>query len=99
MCAGGPFAWLPAIELRTSRTSATDDDHTDLVLDDGTGRLFDVLAAIAVIGGLSTSLGLGALTIRPRLVALGVGVVAMVLAATLRTVSRLTVDRVMASWS
>ncbi len=72
-----PFLWLLSIELGTSRRASRKPDPGDLELETRTGKLVDLGAGIAMVGGLASSLWLPSTVIEPRLLVFIIGVALM----------------------
>jgi protein-S-isoprenylcysteine O-methyltransferase Ste14 len=83
-----PFASLIWTEARSLRRVPDDVRAPDDELDSATGRLFDLLAGVALASGLLISFAIPALTINPRIAALVVGVVLMCAAIALSAAAR-----------
>ncbi len=72
-----PFLWMLSIELGTSRRASRKPDPGDLELETRTGKLVDLGAGVAMVGGLISSLWLPTTVVEPRLLAFIIGVAFM----------------------
>ena len=89
LAAACTVGWLVAIEATTSRTASRHaaDAPDEQVIDTATGSIFDACAAIALVGGVASSVT-GRSTIRHRRATLVAGVAALLGAGALSTVAR-----------
>lgn len=89
LAAAGTVGWLVAIEATTSRTASrrAADAPDEQVVDTATGSIFDACAAVALIGGVASSVT-GGSVIRRRCAVLIGGLVALVGSGVLSTVAR-----------